>query len=126
MGYAPSSTGTAAHFRGGIRRRRATYSPGPRQPVPCVRVVLRRLLYRVFRRPVSRPWCSRALGALLVLCASAASAGDSPPREYLDEETGATVTLQSEALVFTTPGLQDAVKQGIITQPQADEAAQIF
>jgi len=40
------------------------------------------------------------LGALLVLCACAAPAGDSPPREYLDEETGATVTLQSEALVF--------------------------
>ena len=40
------------------------------------------------------------LGALLVLCACAAPAGDSPPREYLDEETGATVTLQSESLVF--------------------------
>ena len=40
------------------------------------------------------------LGALLVLCACAAPAGESPPREYLDEETGATVTLQSEALVF--------------------------
>jgi hypothetical protein len=40
------------------------------------------------------------LGALLVLFACAAPAGDSPPREYLDEETGATVTLQSDALVF--------------------------
>jgi len=40
------------------------------------------------------------LGALLVLCACAAPAGESPPREYLDEETGATVTLQSEPLVF--------------------------
>ena len=40
------------------------------------------------------------LGALLLLCACAAPAGDSPPREYLDEETGATVTLQSDALVF--------------------------
>jgi hypothetical protein len=40
------------------------------------------------------------LGALLTLFACAAHAGDSPPREYLDEETGATVTLESEPLVF--------------------------
>jgi hypothetical protein len=40
------------------------------------------------------------LGVLLVLCACAAHAGESPLREYLDEETGATVTLESEPLVF--------------------------
>lgn len=40
------------------------------------------------------------LGALLALCACAAHAGASPPHEYLDEETGATVTLQTEPLVF--------------------------
>jgi len=40
------------------------------------------------------------LGALLVLFACTTRAGDSPPREYLDEETGATVTLDTEALVF--------------------------
>jgi hypothetical protein len=37
---------------------------------------------------------------LLVLFACLAQAGDSPPREYLDEETGATVSLQIEPLVF--------------------------
>jgi hypothetical protein len=42
----------------------------------------------------------RVLGALLVLLAYAAHAGESPPREYLDEETGATVTLESQPLVF--------------------------
>jgi hypothetical protein len=40
------------------------------------------------------------LGALLVVFACAAHAGESPPHEYLDEETGATVTLASEPLVF--------------------------
>lgn len=35
-----------------------------------------------------------------MLLACATHAGESPPREYLDEETGATVTLQSEPLVF--------------------------
>jgi len=40
------------------------------------------------------------LGALLVLVACATHAGESPPREYLDEETGATVTLESDPLVF--------------------------
>jgi hypothetical protein len=39
-------------------------------------------------------------GALLALLACATHAGESPPREYLDEETGATITLESEPLVF--------------------------
>ena len=47
-----------------------------------------------------RHWCSRALGALLALLACVTHAGESPPREYLDEETGATVTLESAPLVF--------------------------
>lgn len=42
----------------------------------------------------------RAFAALLVLLACVTHAGESPPREYLDEETGATITLQSEPLVF--------------------------
>jgi hypothetical protein len=54
----------------------------------------------VLRSLGSRDWGRRALGALLVLFACAAHAGESPPREYLDEETGATVTLASEPLVF--------------------------
>ena len=54
----------------------------------------------MLRSPGPRHWYSPLLGALLVVFACAAPAGDSPPREYLDEETGATVTLQSEALVF--------------------------
>jgi len=62
--------------------------------------VSHRFLHRVFRSPGPRHWRSRLLGALLVLCACAAHAGESPPREYLDEETGATVTLESEPLVF--------------------------
>jgi hypothetical protein len=40
------------------------------------------------------------LGALLMLSAWAAHGGESPPREYLDEETGATITIESEPLVF--------------------------
>jgi hypothetical protein len=40
------------------------------------------------------------VGVLAVLLAWATHAGESPPHEYLDEETGATVTLQSEPLVF--------------------------
>jgi len=61
---------------------------------------LYRFLYRVVRSPGPRHWCIRVLGALLVLFACTTRAGDSPPREYLDEETGATVTLDTEALVF--------------------------
>ena len=54
----------------------------------------------MLRSPGPRHWFSRALGALLALLACATHAGDSPPREYLDEETGATVNLESEPLVF--------------------------
>ena len=43
---------------------------------------------------------SGALLALLALLACAAHAGESPLREYLDEDTGATVTLESDPLVF--------------------------
>jgi hypothetical protein len=54
----------------------------------------------VVSSPAPRHRCLRAFGALLALFACAAHAGDKPPREYLDEETGATVTLESEPLVF--------------------------
>ncbi len=40
---------------------------------------------------------------LAVLAAGAASASDAPPREYLDEETGATVTAVDRPLVFAYP-----------------------
>jgi hypothetical protein len=54
----------------------------------------------VLSSPGPRHRGTRLLGALLALCACLARAGDSAPREYLDEETGATVTLETEALVF--------------------------
>jgi len=54
-------------------------------------------------RPGQRHWCIRSIGALLVLYACVAHSGESPPREYLDEETGATISLQSDALVFAYP-----------------------
>ncbi|TLY67241.1 MAG: hypothetical protein E6K46_11310 [Gammaproteobacteria bacterium] len=43
---------------------------------------------------------STALAALLVLGAYAALAGEKQPREYLDEDTAATVTVVGEPLVF--------------------------
>ena len=44
------------------------------------------------------------LGALLALLAVNTAAGDGAPvREYLDEETGATVTLVTQPLVFAYP-----------------------
>ena len=42
----------------------------------------------------------RLLAAPLALLAGAALAGDNPPIEYLDEDTGATVTAVGEPLVF--------------------------
>ena len=62
--------------------------------------LFRIVIDRVLRSPAPRHWCPRALGVLLAVFASGAHAGDKPPREYLDEETGATVTLESEPLVF--------------------------
>jgi hypothetical protein len=43
---------------------------------------------------------STALAALLVLGTSSALAGEKEPREYLDEDTAATVTVVGEPLVF--------------------------
>jgi hypothetical protein len=43
---------------------------------------------------------SSTLAALLVLGASGALAGEKEPREYLDEDTAATVTVVGEPLVF--------------------------
>src|SRR5205823_5584632 len=43
---------------------------------------------------------STALAALLVFAACAALAGEKQPREYLDEDTAATVTVVGEPLVF--------------------------
>ena len=43
---------------------------------------------------------SAALAALLVFGACAALAGEKQPREYLDEDTAATVTVVGEPLVF--------------------------
>jgi hypothetical protein len=60
-------------------------------------------LLSVLSSPAPRHCRIRSLGVLLALCACLARGGDSPPREYLDEETGATVTLETEALVFAYP-----------------------
>jgi hypothetical protein len=43
------------------------------------------------------------LAALTVLFACGANAGESPPREYLDEETAATITVVDRPLVFEYP-----------------------
>jgi hypothetical protein len=45
-------------------------------------------------------WPSALLAALAAACALA---GPEPPREYLDEETGATVTVVDQPLVFAYP-----------------------
>ncbi|HXZ59596.1 MAG TPA: hypothetical protein VEG26_05400 [Steroidobacteraceae bacterium] len=46
----------------------------------------------------------RPLAAVLALCAAAAAAGGpAAPREYLDEQTAATVTVVGEPLVFALP-----------------------
>lgn len=45
-------------------------------------------------------WPARAA---VLLAAAGALAGDHPPREYLDEQTGATITVVSEPLVFAFP-----------------------
>ncbi|TLY62480.1 MAG: hypothetical protein E6K45_13655, partial [Gammaproteobacteria bacterium] len=47
-----------------------------------------------------RAQVSTALAALLVFGACAALAGEKQPREYLDEDTAATVTVVGEPLVF--------------------------
>ncbi len=49
-------------------------------------------------------WTSRHWRALwLATLVAAAFAGESPPREYLDEQTGATVTVVDQPLVFAYP-----------------------
>ncbi len=48
---------------------------------------------------IRRHW--RALW--LAILVAAAFAGESPPREYLDEQTGATVTVVDQPLVFAYP-----------------------
>jgi len=50
--------------------------------------------------PVLKDWRLRLLAAPLALLAGAALASDNPPIEYLDEDTGATVTAVEEPLVF--------------------------
>ena len=57
----------------------------------------------VLRSPTPRQWRIRVLAAPCVLLACAALAGESPTIEYLDEETGATVTAVDEPLVFEYP-----------------------
>jgi hypothetical protein len=54
----------------------------------------------VTTRAGERARVSSAHAALLALCACAAFAGDKQPREYLDEDTAATVTVVGEPLVF--------------------------
>src|ERR1700751_2797670 len=100
MGYHPPPPGSGAHCQEGLDAApRHIHSP-PGMPVPFALVVSLRFVDRVPYSAGSRHWCIRALGALLVLSAWAAHSGESPPREYLDEETGATVTLEREPLVF--------------------------
>jgi hypothetical protein len=64
------------------------------------------------RRPRLRTAASRFLGSLLLLAASAVSAasGANAPREYLDDETGATVFFVGRPLVF---GRESAPFHGI-------------
>ena len=68
--------------------------------VPCRPVVSRR--FRVVPHSADlKIWRIRVLATHLVLFACTALAGGGPSaREYLDEETGATVTLMSQPLVF--------------------------
>jgi hypothetical protein len=54
-------------------------------------------------RSTTPPICTRWLALWLAALAARALAGETPPREYLDEETGATVTAVAEPLVFAYP-----------------------
>lgn len=57
----------------------------------------------VLPTPVLTDWRIRLLATALALLASAARAGETPPLEYLDEDTGATVTAVDQPLVFEYP-----------------------
>ena len=66
----------------------------------------------MLHQPLLKSWRVRTLAATIALLACAVRAAEAPParaaegppvREYLDEETGATVTLLSQPLVFAYP-----------------------
>jgi hypothetical protein len=96
---APDTARDAHHARGPAGWLcNATYFPGVDGSVLWAPVVLDRVRL-VLASPAPKNW-RRLMTAPLALLCCAAFAGEPSPLEYLDEDTGATVTVVEEPLVF--------------------------